>query len=66
MKIARAVEEHIEDVREFHLLEDIYGTKSHIPHAEFIEAVSTKCEWMFNSAQIRERMYAEYLQQNPE
>ena len=59
MQIVKRVEATIEDVRELQLLEEIYGPRSHINHADFMEALTTRSDWIFNSAMIREKLYQE-------
>ena len=47
----------IEDVRELQLLEEIYGPISHLHAADFIDAISMRSLWIFNPAEIRQKLY---------
>ena len=50
------MKEQIETVREDQFVEDIYGIQSKLPNAEWLEAITTKAAYIFDTAQIRERV----------
>ena len=49
--------EKVEDLREEHLLEDIFGVNSRMENADWLEAVSKKANWVFNTTQLRKKLF---------
>ena len=50
------MKEQIETVREDQFVEDIYGIQAKVKNAEWLEAVTGKASWIFDTCEIRNRI----------
>lgn len=52
-----SLEEQVEAFREDVFLEEVYGVASRLETEEWCEVIATKCNWCFNTVQIRKKMF---------
>ena len=45
----KILQEKVEDLREDHLLEDIFGVNSRMENADWLESVAKKANWVFST-----------------
>ena len=50
------MKEQVETVREDQFVEDIYGINSKLANAEWLEAITTKAAYIFDTAEMRNRL----------
>ena len=52
-----SIKEQVEALREDHLLEEVYGVQAKLPNKEWLAAVSGKSNWVFNSVELRKKLF---------
>ena len=51
-----SLKEKVEDLREDQYLEDVFGPASRLETEEWVQAMCTKADWIFDSKQLRKRL----------
>jgi hypothetical protein len=52
-------EDNLESIREDQWLEDVFGTASRMQSDEWVQKTATVGNWIFNSNQMRKRIFTE-------
>ena len=49
----------LEVIREEHWLEDVFGAQSRLPSDAWVQKVATTANWIFNTKDVRKKLFAE-------
>ena len=53
----KVLQETVEELREDHLLEDIFGVNSRMENADWLDVVAKKANWVFSTTALRKKLF---------
>ena len=53
----KVLQETVEELREDHLLEDIFGVNSRMENADWLDVVSKKANWVLSTTALRKKLF---------